>query len=129
MIKRTVTSSLLLITLILGGCQHPASQVSYAPVPLQGIWVSAYDQTQLEFLPNGQFVWGLPSMEKAPMVGRAEVDSNRVTLRNSRASDVCPGVSGVYGYTRSGTTLNFTLVEDSCESRVAAMAHPWNLLR
>jgi hypothetical protein len=84
------------------------------PASLKGTWV-------VRFMKDGKYT----ITDNGAVVVRGHFTStSRIYLSNETGPAACPGF-GVYGWKRTGTTLTFTKVSDSCAGRTAVLGHPF----
>jgi hypothetical protein len=84
------------------------------PNRLKGTWV-------LDFLKGGKYT----ITDNGAVVVRGHFTStSRVYLSNETGPAACPQF-GVYAWSRTGKTLKFTKVSDSCVGRAVVLGHPF----
>lgn len=89
-----------------------------SPARLKGTWV-------LDFLKTGKYT----ITDNGAVVVRGHFTStSRIYLSNETGPAACPQF-GVYAWKRTGTTLKFTKVSDSCAGRAAVLGLPFTATR
>jgi hypothetical protein len=118
-ILRTIAAGVLSLA---SGCgrlpEKGATELSEVPV---GLWVSDVDGLLFDLQEGGSFTV-TPPAPRQPVNGSWTLAGDRIEFRNDAEAAVCAEVVGIYRWSLESEKLDFTLVEDGCEPRVAHMA-------
>ncbi len=121
--------TLLLSLLALGlftGCETDDTFTQRPPEAVDGEWMAGSDSYVLQFLANNRFAIHVPGDKPTSLTGWAYYpQKNHVTLVFDTRIGLCPEVTGIYTYERSGDGLTFVLIQDACAERAKIMARTW----
>jgi hypothetical protein len=111
----SMIAALVLPSVVLASGNPPLGKYTTnvkTPARLKGTWV-------LDFLKGGKYT----ITDNGTVVVRGHFTStSRIYLSNETGPAACPQF-GVYAWKRTGTTLKFTKVSDSCVGRAAVLGH------
>lgn len=112
-----------LVTLLIQAC---ASVTPSGPAALAGSWTNSLG-TVWTLKSDGSFEVDLNHDGKRDAWGHVTVEGNTITIvgTGGKVPKGCAQSTGVYHFTRTGDTLNFTLVKDPCKLRVKNVQLPW----
>jgi hypothetical protein len=109
--------------LLLQGCASTPT----GPAALTGTWTNSLG-TVWTMRADGSFDVDLNNDGKRDAWGNATITGDTITVSGGGTKMIpkqCKGTKGVYHFKRTGNTLHFTLVNDTCQKRIDNVTKDW----